>query len=173
MGERLKTLYGSTEIADRVKALAAAIRRRHPQEPLLLVGILKSATVFLADLLRALEGDVDLAFIEMKLQDEGRSARITFTSPVELEGRRVIIVEGIVDTGVTLEYLLKHLQERTPASLEVCALLDKRQARRVEVDLHYVGFEVPDVYVVGYGLDDGRGRFRNLPYLAVLEEGAA
>jgi len=173
MSERLTPLHEAAEIADRVKALAASIRRRHPDQPLLLLGILKGATVFLADLLRSLEGDVDLAFIEMKLRDDGRSARVTFTSPVDLEGRRVIIVEGIVDTGVTLEYLLKHLSESKPASLEVCTLLDKRPARRVEVDLHYVGFEIPEVYVVGYGLDDGRGRYRNLPYLAVLDEGAA
>ncbi len=173
MSDQLTILYSATEIKDRIKALAASIRSAHPKEPLTLVGILKGATVFVADLIRALEGDVELAFIEMKLEEDGSSAQVTFTSPVDLANRHVIIVEGIVDTGITLEYLMKHLGENEPSSIEVCALLDKKAARRVDIPIHYVGFEIPDVYAVGYGLDDGQGRFRNLPYIASLEGGVA
>jgi hypoxanthine phosphoribosyltransferase len=163
-------LFTEKQIQQRVEELARAITRDYQgKSPLVLCAILKGAIPFLADLMRRIPGDVRLALIEMKSQVDGKHASILFTSSLDLSGRHVLIVEDIVDTGITLDYLLKHLEaERAPASLKVCALLDKPEARRIDVPVHYRGFTVPDKFVVGYGLDFEE-RYRNLPYITWVE----
>ncbi len=163
-------LFTEKQIQQRVEELARAVARDYQgKSPLVLCAILKGAIPFLADLMRRIPGDVRLALIEMKSQVDGKHASILFTSSLDLSGRHVLIVEDIVDTGITLDYLLKHLEaERAPASLKVCALLDKPEARRIDVPVHYRGFTVPDKFVVGYGLDFEE-RYRNLPYITWVE----
>jgi hypoxanthine phosphoribosyltransferase len=162
-------LFTEKQIRDRVDEIAHQIERDYEGKPLVLCAILKGAIPFLADLMRKLPGDVRLTLIEMKSQVDGKHASILFTSSVDLAGQHVLIVEDIVDTGITLDYLLKHLEaERAPASLKVAVFLDKAEARKVEVPIHYRGFTVPDRFVVGYGLD-WRERYRNLPYVTWVE----
>lgn len=163
-------LFTEKQIQQRVEELARAVARDYQgKSPLVLCAILKGAIPFLADLMRRIPGDVRLALIEMKSQVDGKHASILFTSSLDLSGRHVLVVEDIVDTGITLDYLLKHLEaERAPASLKVCALLDKPEARRIDVPVHYRGFTVPDKFVVGYGLDFEE-RYRNLPYITWVE----
>jgi hypoxanthine phosphoribosyltransferase len=138
----------------------------------MLVGVLKGAVVFLADLMRAIDAPCECDFIA--LSSYGASTRssgiveLTKDLSVPIEGRDVLIVEDIVDTGRTLAYLLRNLETRQPATLRVCTLLDKAARREVPVSLDYVGFTIPDEFVVGYGLDFA-GLYRNLPYLGVLD----
>jgi hypoxanthine phosphoribosyltransferase len=137
-----------------------------------LVGVLKGAVVFLADLMRAIEAPCECDFIAVS--SYGASTRssgiveLTKDLSMPIDGREVLVVEDIVDTGRTLTYLLRNLETRQPASVRVCALLDKAARREVPVSLDYVGFTIPDEFVVGYGLDYA-GLFRNLPYVAVLD----
>lgn len=162
-------LYTEKQIAQRVAEMAEQIQRDYAGKTLYLCAVLKGSIPFLADLMRRLPGDVRLALIEMKSQVDGKHAKILFTSSLELAGQHVLVVEDIVDTGITLDYLLKHLEaERAPASIRVAAFLDKPSARKLEVPLHYRGFSVPDKFIVGYGLDF-QERFRNLPYLTWVE----
>ncbi len=162
-------LFTERQIQQRVEELARQIVQDYAGRPLVLCAVLKGSIPFLSDLMRRIPGDVRLALIEMKSQVDGKHATILFTSTMDLSGRHVLIVEDIVDTGITLDYLLKHLEaERAPASLKVCALLDKPEARRIDVPVHYRGFKVPDKFVVGYGLDFEE-RYRNLPYITWVE----
>jgi hypoxanthine phosphoribosyltransferase len=162
-------LYTEKQIAQRVAELAAQISEDYKGKTLYLCAVLKGCIPFLADLMRHLPGDVRLALIEMKSQVDGKHAKILFTSSLELAGQHVLVVEDIVDTGITLDYLLKHLEvERAPASVKVAAFLDKPSARKLEVPVHYRGFSVPDKFIVGYGLDF-QERYRNLPYLTWVE----
>jgi len=162
-------LYTEKQIAQRVAELASQIARDYEGKTLYLCAVLKGSIPFLADLMRLLPGDVRLALIEMKSQVDGKHAKILFTSSLELAGQHVLIVEDIVDTGITLDYLLKHLEaERAPASVRVAAFLDKPSARKIDVPVHYKGFSVPDQFIVGYGLDY-QERHRNLPYLTWVE----
>jgi hypoxanthine phosphoribosyltransferase len=138
----------------------------------MLVAVLKGAVVFLADLMRAIEAPCECDFIAVSSYGAStRSSgivRLTKDLSVSIEGRDVLIVEDIVDTGLTLSYLLRNLETRQPRSLRVCALLDKATRREVPVPLDYVGFTIPDEFVVGYGLDYA-GLYRNLRHVAVLE----
>ncbi len=162
-------LFTEQQIQQRVSELARQIQRDYEGKTLVLCAILKGSIPFLADLMRHIQGDVRLALIEMKSQVDGQHASILFTSSLDLADRHVLIIEDIVDTGITLDYLLKHLDaERAPASLRVAAFLDKPEARRIEVPVHYRGFTVPDKFVVGYGLDY-QERFRNLPFITWVE----
>jgi hypoxanthine phosphoribosyltransferase len=162
-------LFTDKQIAQRVEEIARQVARDYAGKSLVLCGILKGSIPFLADLMRRLPGDVRITLIEMKSKVDGKHASILFTSSMELSGQHVLIVEDIVDTGITLDYLLKHLEaERAPASVRVAVLLDKPEARRVEVPIHYRGFTVPNKFVVGYGLD-WNDRFRNLPYITWVE----
>jgi hypoxanthine phosphoribosyltransferase len=159
------------EIRARVKVLAREISRDYEGEALLLVGILKGSFVFLADLVRELTIDVELDFLSVS--SYGRSTQSTGVVKIvkdlseAIQGRHVVLVEDIVDSGLTLKYLYDFLEEKDPASLAICALLDKTEARRVEVPLKYVGFRVPDEFLVGYGLDFAE-RFRHLRYVRAL-----
>jgi len=168
MGVR-EVLLSATQIERRVNELGAQITRDYAGKEPLFVGVLKGVTCFMADLMRhvALPISVDFMTISSYEGDRSGAVRIVQDLTENIEGRDVLLVEDIVDTGMTLQHLVKQLRARDPASLRVCALLDKRARRLVETPLDYVGFEIPDEFVVGYGLDY-RQRFRNLPFVATL-----
>ena len=166
----LRTLIPAAEIRKRVGELGREIKSDYSDQqdkpPLHLVAVLKGACVFVADLARAVRRDVTLDFIGVSSYgsdvDTSGHVRITKDLDEDIAGRDVLLVEDVVDTGLTLRYLLEVLQQREPRSLRVATLLDKPSRRKVEVELSYVGFEIPDEFVVGYGLDLDQ-RFRNLP----------
>jgi hypoxanthine phosphoribosyltransferase len=140
-------------------------------EPLTLVCVLKGSFLFMADLARAIEGDVRVEFLGVASYDGVASSgavQITHDLRQSIEGRHCLLVEDIVDTGLTLSFLLETLRLRSPASLRVASLLDKPSRRKVEVPIDYVGFQIEDVFVIGYGLDLDQ-RYRNLPYVGIYE----
>jgi len=159
-------------LAQRVRDLGAEISRDYKGRDPLLVGVLKGAVFFLADLMRHIDIPCEVDFMAVasygSATDSSGVVRIIKDLDRAIEGRHVLIVEDIVDSGLTLNYLLKNLRGRRPASLEVCALLKKTGIQRVHLDVRYVGFEIPPDFVVGYGLDFAE-KFRNLPYIATLK----
>jgi hypoxanthine phosphoribosyltransferase len=161
------------DLSRRVRELGAQISADYAGRDLLLVGVLKGAVFFLSDLMRNITVPCEVDFMAVasygSATDSSGVVRILKDLDAALEGRHVLIVEDIVDSGLTLQYLLRNLGARNPASIEVCALLTKPDRRKVELEPRYVGFEIPNRFVVGYGLDHGE-RYRNLPYVAVLEE---
>jgi hypoxanthine phosphoribosyltransferase len=167
-----EVLVGAEALQRRVRELADTISRDYAGRPLLLVGVLKGAVFFLSDLMRHIDIPVEVDFMAVasygSATDSSGVVRILKDLDVAIEGRDVLIVEDIVDSGLTLQYLLRNLGSRNPASLEVCALLTKPDRRKVDLPARYVGFEIPDRFVIGYGLDYAE-RHRNLPFVAVLE----
>ena len=169
--EIAKIPVSKEDIAKRVRELAAEINRDYAGKPLMVVCILRGATIFFAGLFRELTGDVEVDFIAVSSYGSGvaSSGEVKmlkdFSSPVA--GKHLLIVEDIIDTGTTLVYLKKLLEARQPASIKLCALLDKPSRRKVELKGDYVGFEIPNEYVVGFGLDFNE-KFRNLPDVCVL-----
>ena len=159
------------ELEHRVRELAEEISRDYAGRELLLIGVLKGAVFFLADLMRHLDVDCEVDFMAVSSYgastDSSGVVRILKDLDAPLEGRDVLIVEDIVDSGLTLQYLMRTLQARGPASLEVCALLTKPERRKVELPARYIGFEIPDRFAIGYGLDHAE-RYRNLPFVAAL-----
>ena len=168
MGE---ILVQQDELAHRVQALGEQISGDYADRSLLLVGVLKGAFFFLSDLMRHIEVPCEVDFMAVasygSATESSGVVRILKDLDAAIEDRDVLIVEDIVDSGLTLQYLLRNLGARGPATLEVCALLTKPARRQVDLQPRYVGFEIPDRFVVGYGLDHAE-RFRNLPYVAVL-----
>ena len=166
-------LVQQDDLAHRVRAIGAEISDAYRGRSLLLIGVLKGAMFFLSDLMRELDVECEVDFMAVasygSSTDSSGVVRILKDLDAPIENRDVLIVEDIVDSGLTLSYLLRTLRARDPASLEVCALLTKPERRKVDLPIHYVGFEIPDRFVVGYGLDHAE-RFRNLPYVAVLAE---
>ncbi|HEX3947712.1 MAG TPA: hypoxanthine phosphoribosyltransferase, partial [Acidimicrobiales bacterium] len=158
-------LVSAEEIAGKVAELGARITGDFADDPPLLVGVLKGAMLFMSDLCRAIELPVDVDFMAVSSYGSATSTsgvvRIVKDLDAELTGRRVLVVEDIIDSGLTLNYLRKYLQARQPASVDVCALLVKEGEQRVELDLRYVGFTIPSEFVVGYGLDVAE-HYRNL-----------
>ena len=165
-----RVLFDEATVQKRVKELGVQLSLDYAGEEPVLIGILRGVVVFMADLMRATNLPLQVEFMEITHYGEEREKSIDVIRDVmsELKGRHVVIVEDIVDTGLTLRYLLEHLQAKGPASLRVCTMLDKSVRRMADVPLDYVGFEVPDEFVIGYGLDYG-GRYRNLPYIGVLQ----
>jgi hypoxanthine phosphoribosyltransferase len=161
------------ELAHRVRELAGEVSRDYAERELFLVGVLKGAVFFLSDLMRHLQTPCEVDFMAVSSYgsstDSSGVVRILKDLDASIEGRHVLIVEDIVDSGLTLSYLLRTLRARNPASLEVCALLTKPERRKVDLPIRYVGFEIPNRFAIGYGLDHGE-RFRNLPFVAVLDE---
>jgi hypoxanthine phosphoribosyltransferase len=159
------------ELSHRVRELGAEISSDYAGRELLLIGVLKGAVFFLADLMRHIEVPCEVDFMAVSSYgsstDTSGVVRILKDLDAPLEGRHVLIVEDIVDSGLTLQYLMRTLETRGPASLEVCALLTKPERRVVELPARYVGFEIPDKFAIGYGLDYAE-RYRNLPYVATL-----
>jgi len=164
-----RVLFSHTQIQRRVKALAKQISKDYAGKQLLLVGILKGVVCFMSDIMQYISIPLDIDFMAISYYGSGgeTSVKITKDLDTNITGLDVLMVEDIVDTGMTLNYVLGHLASHNPASLRVCTLLDKRVRRLVDVPLHYVGFEIPDEFVVGYGLDF-RGEYRNLPFIGVL-----
>ncbi len=163
-----RVLYSHAQIQRRVKALAGRISRDYAGERLVLIGVLKGVLCFMADLMQHLSLPVTVDFMAIShYGGDGQVVKITRDLDSTITGQHVLMVEDIVDTGMTLNYLLGHLSAHTPASLRVCTLLDKRARRLINVPLDYVGFEVPDEFVVGYGLDY-KGEYRNLPFIGIL-----
>ena len=159
------------ELEHRVRELGAEISRDYAGRDLLLIGVLKGAVFFLSDLMRQLAIPCEVDFMAVasygSSTDSSGVVRILKDLDAPLEGRNVLIVEDIVDSGLTLQYLMRTLEARGPASIEVCALLTKPDRRKVDTPARYVGFEIPDKFAIGYGLDYAE-RYRNLPYVATL-----
>ena len=168
-----EVLITATEIERRVNELGIQISRDYAGKEPLFVGVLKGVTCFMADLMRHVTLPLSVEFMTISSYDGDRSGAVRIVQDLQenIAKRDVLIIEDIVDTGMTLNHLMKQLQLREPASLEVAALLDKRVRRLVDVPLRYVGFEIPDEFVVGYGLDYAQ-RFRNLPFIATLRSEA-
>jgi hypoxanthine phosphoribosyltransferase len=164
-------LLDSQTIRKRVRKLGKRITQDYRGKTLHLIGILKGASIFHADLVRAIELDLSFDFITVgsygKQTESSGKVRILRDLDESLEGRDVILVEDVVDTGLTLHCLLHNLQARNPSSLRIAALLNKPSRRKIDVSLNYVGFDIPDEFVVGYGMDYGQ-RYRNLPDIYVL-----
>jgi hypoxanthine phosphoribosyltransferase len=160
-------------LQSRVSELAAEITRDYAGRELFLMGVLKGAVFFLADLMRQLDLPCELDFMAVSsygsMTESSGVVRILKDLEAPIEGKDVVIVEDVVDSGLTLGYLLRSLRSRNPRSLEVCALLVKPHRRKVNLPIRYVGFEIPDRFVVGYGLDLDQ-RYRNLPYVAALAD---
>src|SRR6187200_2698281 len=161
------------DLQHRVRELGAEITRDYDGRDLLLVGVLKGAVFFLADLMRHIDIPCEVDFMAVSsygsATDSSGVVRILKDLDTAIQGRHVLIVEDIVDSGLTLQYLLRSLGARGPASLEVCALLTKPERRKVQLPIRFVGFEIPNRFAIGYGLDFAE-RYRNLPYVATLRD---
>lgn len=169
-------LVPSEDIQEKVRELGERITRDYREDKLLLVGILRGAVVFLSDLMRHLELPCEIDFMEVSSYGTGTQTsgvvRILKDLREDITGKHVLIIEDIIDTGLTLSYLRRTLLQRKPASLEICALLSKPSRRQVDLSVKYLGFEVPDEFVIGYGIDYA-GAYRNLPDIHALKEEAA
>ena len=169
----LRVLLSADQIAARVHELGAEIDRDYPHGPVYLIAILKGACFFLADLARAMNTPARIEFVGISSYGRGKTSsgevRLTKDLDVSIEGHHVVVVEDIVDSGVTLSYLLKLFAQRKPKSLRIATLLDKPERRQRPVEVNYVGFKIPDEFVVGYGLDYAED-YRNLKDICILSE---
>ncbi len=166
-------LIDADSLKARVAELGQEISRDYMGRDLLLLGVLKGAVFFLSDLMRHLTVPCEIDFMAISSYgastDSSGVVRILKDLDINIEGRHVLVVEDIIDSGLTLSYLIRNLESREPASLEVCALLTKPARREIDVPVRYTGFEIPNRFVIGYGLDFAQ-RYRNLPYVGVLHE---
>ena len=169
-------LVQADDLKRRVRELGEEITRDYQGKDLLLICVLKGAVFFLSDLMREIDVPCEVDFMAVASYgdstDSSGVVRILKDLDAPIDGRHVLIVEDIVDSGLTLQYLMRNLRARNPASLEICALLTKPERRKAEVEANYIGFEIPDRFVIGYGLDHAE-RHRNLPYVAVLDHPGA
>jgi hypoxanthine phosphoribosyltransferase len=167
-----EVLIPSSDIQEKLTEIGERITEEYKGKRLLLVGVLRGAVIVLGDLMRKIDLPCEIDFMDISSYGTGTSSsgvvRILKDLEEDITDRHVLVVEDIIDTGLTLSYLLRSLQARSPASLEIFALLSKPSRRRVELDVKYLGFEVPDEFVVGYGLDFA-GAYRNLPDICVLK----
>ena len=168
-----EVLVEAEDLQRRVAELGQEISGDYEGRDLVMIGVLKGAVLFIADLMRQLTVPCEIDFMAVSsygsATDSSGVVRILKDLEAPIEGRDVLIVEDIIDSGLTLQYLVRNLRARAPGTLEVCALLTKPERRRVELPIRYVGFEIPNRYVIGYGLDYAQ-RYRNLSYVAVLNE---
>ena len=166
-------LISEQDLARRIAELAQHLRAEYAGKDLVLIGVLKGAIMFMTDLARALRLPLEMDFMAVSSYGNATQSsgvvRITKDLDSSIEGRNVLVVEDIVDSGMTLRYLLENLRGRGPASLRVCALLNKHVARKADVEVDLVGFDIPDRFVVGYGLDYAES-YRNLPYIGILKQ---
>jgi hypoxanthine phosphoribosyltransferase len=166
-------LVEADALRQRVAELGEEVSRDYAGRDLLLIGVLKGAVFFMADLMRELTIPCEIDFMAISsygtATDSSGVVRILKDLDINIEGRDVLIVEDIIDSGLTLSYLMRNLEAREPATLEVCALMTKPERRQIDVPVRYTGFEIPNKFVVGYGLDFAE-RYRNLPYVAVLSD---
>jgi hypoxanthine phosphoribosyltransferase len=170
---QLKILISRDQIAKTVTRLALEINRDYQDKQPLLISVLKGSFVFMADLIRQLDLPLELDFVRLSSYGSARESsgkvRVVQGVKTSIKGRDVLVVEDIVDTGITISFLLDYLDKKRPASLKLCALTDKPSRRRVTVPIDYLGFSVPNKFVVGYGLDCDE-KFRNLPHICTLED---
>ena len=170
---KLRILFTREEIAARVKTLAGEIRRDYQDKHPLLIGVLKGSFMFMADLIRLLDFPLEVEFIRLSSYGGGRESsgkvRVVQGLRSPIKGRDVLVIEDIVDTGLTISFLLDYLRKKMPASLKLCALTDKPSRRQVPVTIDYLGFTLPNKFVVGYGLDWDE-KFRYLPDICFIEE---
>jgi hypoxanthine phosphoribosyltransferase len=168
-----ETLVAREDLQRRVAELGAEVSRDYDGRDLVMVGVLKGAVLFLADLMRSIDVPCEIDFMAVSSYgsqtDTSGVVRILKDLDSSIEGRHVLIVEDIIDSGLTLHYLMRNLKARNPASLEVCALLTKPERLRVDLSPRYVGFEIPNRFAIGYGLDHAQ-RYRNLDFVAALTE---
>ncbi len=166
-----EVLIDEDTLSARVAELGSEVSGDYEGRDLLLIGVLKGAVFFMADLMRHITVPCEVDFMAISSYgdstDTSGIVRILKDLDINIEGRHVLVVEDIIDSGLTLSYLMRNLESREPASLEICALMTKPSRRQIDVPVRYIGFEIPDRFVVGYGLDLGE-RYRNLPYVAVL-----
>jgi len=171
----MKILIGAEMLQGRIDQLAAEITKDYQDKRPVLIGVLKGAVFFMADLARRLDFELEMDFMAVSSYgsstDSSGVVRILKDLDMNIEGRHVLIVEDVIDSGLTLKYLTKNLNSRRPASLEIVTLLDKPGRRKATLPCRYVGFEIGNEFVVGYGLDFAE-KYRNLPYIGVLEEAA-
>jgi hypoxanthine phosphoribosyltransferase len=170
---QLKILISRDEIAEAVNRLAREIERDYRDKQPLLIGVLKGSFMFMADLIRQLDLPLELDFVRLSSYDTARESsgkvKVVREMKMPVKGRDMLVVEDIVDTGITISFLLDYLKSKQPASLKICTLTDKPSRRRVPVPIDYRGFTVPNRFIVGYGLDLNQ-RFRNLPDIYTLED---
>ena len=168
-----EVLIEEEDLQRRIAELGTEISADYEGRDLLLVGVLKGAVFFMADLMRSLSVPCEIDFMAISSYgastDSSGVVRILKDLDINIEGRHVLVVEDIIDSGLTLSYLVRNLEAREPASLEICALLTKPDRREIDVPVRYTGFEIPNRFVIGYGLDFGE-RYRNLPYVGVIDE---
>jgi hypoxanthine phosphoribosyltransferase len=168
-----KVLIDEDRLQERIRELGRELSEDYAGRELLLVGVLKGAVFFMADLMRNLSVPCEIDFMAISsygaATDSSGVVRILKDLDINIEGRHVLVVEDIIDSGLTLSYLLRNLESREPASLEICALLTKPERREIDVPVRYVGVEIPNEFVLGYGLDFAE-RYRNLPYVGVLHQ---
>ena len=167
-----KLLFDEVALGERVRELGRVITEDYAGKNPMLIAVLKGSFMFMADLVRAIDLPCQIEFLGLSSYGDQTTStgavRITRDLDVDIEGRDVIIVEDILDSGLTLSYLMGYLQGRKPASMEICTLLDKPERRKAEVFPRYTGFQIPDAFVVGYGLDFAE-QYRNLPYIGILK----
>lgn len=167
-----RVFFSKEEIQKRVEELGEQISRDYEGKQPLLVGILKGCFVFMADLSRALTVKCDIDFMAVSSYGNGTSStgavKIVKDLNADIEGRHILIIEDILDSGITLNYLRGYLEQRKPASIKICTLLDKKARRSADIQADYCGFDCPDAFIVGYGLDYAE-KYRNLPYIGVLK----
>ncbi|MFP3898291.1 MAG: hypoxanthine phosphoribosyltransferase [Dehalococcoidia bacterium] len=170
---QLKLLISRDEIASAVQRLASEVKADYQDKEPLFVGILRGSFIFMADLIRQIDSPLELDFVRLCSYGAARKSsgtvRVVHGLKTHVRHRDVLVVEDIVDTGITVSFLLSYLRRRRPASLRLCALTDKPSRRKVPVSIDYLGFTVPDAFIVGYGLDCDQ-RFRNLPDIHVVED---
>ncbi len=170
-----EVLFSKEDIEKKVDYLGELITDDYLGEELLVVGVLKGANIFLSDLIRKIKLPVEIDFMAVSsygLSTESSGVvRVIKDLDYSIEGRNVLIIEDIIDTGLTLNYLYKNLQSRKPKSIKICTLLNKPERRKVDIQVDYIGYKIPDKFIVGYGIDYGE-KFRNLPYIATLKEEA-
>lgn len=170
MNEQIEELYGSGEVSERVRALAAEISEAYRGQELTVLGVLEDGFVFLADLLRAIETPLRTSFLRYDHRTHGGLQDLTFSTDIDLKGRDLLLVEGVLDTGVPQEYLMKQLEAQGARRVRLCVLVDKPDGRRTDVRPDWRAFETHEDYVVGYGLGF-QERWRELPYVAVFRRG--
>ena len=168
--EVVETLFTEDQIRTRVQDLGRQISEDYKVRQLVLVSVLRGSVFFATDLARQIDIPLSMDFLSISSYGEDSEGVVRITKDLEenIAGKDVLLIEDIIDTGFTLKYLLRTLGNRNPKSMEVCTLLDRRARRIIDIDLKYIGFEIPDKFVVGYGLDY-RQRYRNLPYIGVVK----
>ncbi|AEH23565.1 hypoxanthine phosphoribosyltransferase [Thermodesulfobacterium geofontis OPF15] len=167
--KNLKLVLSKKEISQKIKELAKKIEKDYKDEPLIFIGTLKGAFIFLADLVRNIKNpNVEIDFVRVRSYgfSDTSSGKVEITKDIEvsLEGKNVILVEDIVDTGITLEFLYNYIKTLNPKSLKICVLIDKKERRKVRIPIDYVGFEIEKGFLVGYGLDFAE-KYRHLPHI--------